>query len=194
MKPSTLARIISIVFSQYIWLPSLTVIFTLKSGLSDWQIVRLLPTLLFIQALAPVGFLELGRQLGKISRWDATKREERPTLLLVASALYLISLLPIYFWSNKLLLDLVILMTGLIFVFGMISTKWKISLHTGINTFGVLIINFLFDWQLPILFLIPPVVFWARFILKKHTIAQLLAGIVVSAVLALLFLRQFNYI
>lgn len=84
------------------------------------------------------------------------------------------------------------------FMLALISTAithfWKISLHAAINTAGTILINFLFDWNLPFLYLLIPVVFWSRYVLKHHTATQLFFGSVVSGAFVLLAFYCFGYI
>jgi hypothetical protein len=59
---------------------------------------------------------------------------------------------------------------------------------------AALSINFLFDWNLPLLYLTIPVIFWARLRLKKHTVSQLIMGIIVTTIVLLGGLGFFGYL
>lgn len=61
-----------------------------------------------------------------------------------------------------------------------ISYFWKISMHSSAVTMFVLMILFIFGNQFwPAIFLIP-LVWWARLVLHRHNIWQLLAGSILS--------------
>ena len=69
-----------------------------------------------------------------------------------------------------------------------INLRWKISVHTMGIAVPTAVLAFVFGaWGLTCGLLLPPVI-WSRVYLKKHTIAQALAGALVSFVLMALIL------
>lgn len=70
-----------------------------------------------------------------------------------------------------------------------ITYFWKISLHTGMATLFVCMIIYLFGlvkaW--PVVFVLP-LVFWARLVLSRHNIWQLLAGCLFALLVILIAL------
>ena len=70
-----------------------------------------------------------------------------------------------------------------IIVAGLVTLKWKISFHAiGYTSFCFTFVE-LFGpiWGITLILL--PLVFWSRLILKRHTMAQLVAGSVLSLVI-----------
>lgn len=72
-----------------------------------------------------------------------------------------------------------------IIIAGVLSYFWKVSMHSSMITFFVLMIVLMFGpaWW-PVVFLIP-LVWWARLVLYRHTIWQLLVGMILSIVVAM---------
>lgn len=57
-------------------------------------------------------------------------------------------------------------------IISVVTSFWKISLHTSMNTVGSILLNLLFGWNLPVIYLVVPIVLWARITLKRHTFIQ----------------------
>jgi membrane-associated phospholipid phosphatase len=66
-------------------------------------------------------------------------------------------------------------------IFVVVTTKWKISLHAGVNAGLITIINIFYGWQYSWLYILLCLVCWARVYQKHHTWAQVIAGSVVGA-------------
>ncbi|MCY0849432.1 hypothetical protein [Sulfuracidifex metallicus] len=111
-------------------------------------------------------------------------REVRPRVLFISSILYFIVSLIIF---NYIISAIALLTTSLVtFVDGLISLKWKISIHataiSGFITYGYLTIGF------PVLFWVPFgfLVVISRYVLRKHTISQLFAGTLIGFIISLI--------
>jgi len=181
----TLAQILSVILGPQVWLPLIFILVIMHTeySLRNWQIV--LPLLFVLQIVVPLAVPYIAYKLGKISDWDIPERKDRPKFLVVSIISWVLSLFIIYYLGNKLLFDLNITMFLLLLVLSVIMLFWKISIHASLNTVGALLINFLYGWQLPILYLSIPLVVWARLILKRHTWGQLSAGVIVSTLIFL---------
>lgn len=190
----TVAKQLSIILGPHLWLPIILIASVFKTGLTSHQIIILLPLLFILQFLIPASYLLLAVKLKKSSSWDLPLRKERYPFLLLTSSIFLVSLLLVYRFGNQLLFHLQIIEVSLLFLLSIITRFWKISLHLSLNTAGSILINFLFGWQLPFLFLSIPIIAWARYYLKRHTVAQLLGGILVSALWTTFLLSYFKYI
>ncbi len=72
-----------------------------------------------------------------------------------------------------------------IVIAGVLSYFWKVSMHSSMITFFVLMLMLMFGpaWW-PAIFLIP-LVWWSRLVLYRHTIWQLLGGMILSILVAL---------
>lgn len=66
-----------------------------------------------------------------------------------------------------------------------ITYYWKISLHAAVVTFFVVMIMIIFGFQYWYAVFLIPIVFWSRLALKRHTLLQLLAGMMLAIVIML---------
>ena len=187
------AKFLSVILGLQVWLPVLLLVLVFKTGLTKEQIIILLPTLSIFQVFIPFGCLYFAFRLGKISDLDLTKREERYVPLIISFITWSVSLALVSLFGNQLLLHLYLIILVLIIIAAVITKFWKISLHMSLNATGSILVNFLFDWQLPFLYLSIPLVFWARLKLKKHTVSQLLAAFVLNAAFVLVALQFLDY-
>lgn len=183
------AKFISIILGPQFWLPLIVFITLLKSGLTSEQLNILLPIYILFLAIAPLAYLYLASHFGKVSSWDLPKKQERYTFLLVVMVSYLIALGFGYFLGNKLLLNLTLIFNLVLVFIAATTFFWKISIHAAINTTGALLLNYLFNWQLPWLYLSIPLVSWARIKLQRHTPLQVLAGTISSTIIVLSGIR-----
>lgn len=73
---------------------------------------------------------------------------------------------------------------GAIIIGGILSYFWKVSMHSSMITFFVLMLILIFGpaWW-PAIFLIP-LIWWSRLVLYRHTIWQLLVGMILSIMVA----------
>ena len=188
------AKYLSIILGPHVWLPVIFILMIFNSGLERQQLLIILPSVLILQVIVPILYLFFAPRIGWINHWDMGIREERKPFLIMMIILSFISFSIIYFFGNSFLLNLNIIFISLLFILLGITKYWKISLHASLNTSAAIIINFLFDWKLPFLYFTIPIIFWARLELKKHTPAQLVAGVIVTAIIILLGLRIFEYL
>lgn len=193
MDKKKLAHLLSVILGPLGWLPVLFLTVIFRSGLDNQQLRILLPSVLLLEVIIPLLYLHFAPRLGFATAWDLPKRRERYPFLSLVFITNLISLYLSYRFGTMLLFNLGILLTIGLLVFFVITFIWQISLHAGLNTFGAILINFLFGWSLPWLYLTIPIIFWARQMLNKHTMKQLLIGALISGLIALGGLSYFGY-
>lgn len=189
-----LAKLVSIILGEYLWLPLLLALALLKTGLSTQQIYILFPGLLLFSIIIPLSYIFIGIKLKKITEWDLPKRQERKRFLIFTFFSYLISVFLIYLFGTQLLFHLSLIIIVNLVILAVITRFWQISIHSSLNTSSTLIINFLFNWQLPWLYLAIPVIYWSRLKLKRHNLLQLFAGSLLSIIVILSLLKIFGYI
>lgn len=142
-------------------------------------LVSVSPFLVFV----PIAFFFLSYKLGWVSDIDMSKRDERPTFLFVFIVMLLISSIILY--AIKVPPPLfTYAFSGLVMtlVTSIITLFWKISFHTAATVSVVTAIVILGGLQFSSLFLLVPLIGWARVCLKKHTIWQVIGGAAVSFV------------
>ena len=143
--------------------------------------------ILFIITGIPLVYLVLGKQWGWVSDFEMTQRSERPRFILVSLCSDLLGLAILYFFHGPPLL-LVMVLTYLFLGITMltISNFWKISLHmAGVSGFSTALV-FVFGAPALVAFFSLPLVAWARWHRRKHTIAQLIAGAFAGSMITVL--------
>lgn len=180
------AKLISIILGPHVWISSLFLILVFKTNLTPQQLKIILPTVLILQVIIPILYLILAPKLNWVEKWDMENIKERKPFLFLLIFLSLISSTVIYLYGNLLLLELNIILLSLILILSAITLFWKISLHVSINTASAIIINYLYDWKLPWIYLNIPLISWARLKLEKHTVNQILAGFSLTTLILLI--------
>ncbi|MCQ2078468.1 MAG: hypothetical protein MJZ38_00185 [archaeon] len=110
---------------------------------------------------------------------DIAKKEDRFMPLLLGDISYVLGAVALWLAdAPRLIFALMVCYVLVTFSFLLISPYWKISLHA-VGTVGVnmAISVAFFPWGL-LLYLMLPMICWARYVLRKHTPAQLVAGAV----------------
>lgn len=75
---------------------------------------------------------------------------------------------------------------------GLINTRWLISIHATSIASAWMMITFVFGWVWSLVLLpLVVIVCWTRYYLKRHTIAQILAGVALGIGIVLIF-HQFG--
>ncbi len=194
MSSKKLAELVSIVLGPFVWPFVLVAAIVYKVPLPFDQLKILLPAIIFLEIIVPISYLLIGPKLGWTSSWDTKNLKERKSFLALVLGATLISLYFVYLFGNKLLFDIGTVMIAYLVVFFLVNHFWRMSLHAGLNTAATILVNFLFNWTLPWLFLSIPVIFWARLELKRHSTPQLIVGIVVSVLIATGGLHFFGYV
>lgn len=185
------AKLISLVFGPVVWIPLMIYAFLAKAQIS-WQ-DRLILAVAYAVFLfiAPLLYVVRSYLKRRISDIDISNRKQRfkYLLLFIFSSLILTGF--VYFYGDSFLLKMQILILIILAVNTLITFFWKISFHMTANIVGSLMVNYLFDWQFPYLFLIIPLIFWSRLYLKKHTAAQLLGALILNGGIAVVYLIMF---
>lgn len=193
-KKKKLAEILSVLLGPQSWLPILLIAFLFKTGLTTQQKLILFPMILILQVIIPLLYLYMAPKLRWAEAWDLPNQEERFPFFVLILVANLISLITIYFLGTKLLFFLVSLLFTLMIITMIITYFWKLSLHISLNTFGAIMVNFLFGWEFPIIYLSIPIIFWARLTLGRHSIFQLIAPIILNIVFIFSAFYLFGYL
>ncbi len=171
-----IARIVSILLSPPIILLPAPFILVFKkthdpmtslkwTGLSD------------VFLLAMITFVIFGTYKGFFSNFDVSIRKERPKLFLVGAIVGILYLSTLTLLSAPRVLTILVLgiLLGVIII-GILSRWFKTSIHTAtISSFSLSMVILFGISYLPV-FLLIPLVAWARVKLKKHTPAEVLVG------------------
>ncbi len=174
-----IARTISRVFDPIVEIPlliALTVWFARMNGLS----IRFMVVILFVDALLPLLFFIHLLRKKEVADLDITKRSERIPIYGFAMAAHLCGVLIALLVGHTHTASILFVFWLLGVIFFIVTLFWKISVHAGVNsalaTFLVLVGSTKYIWAY--LVLIP--VGWSRIYLKKHNLAQYVAGVLLA--------------
>lgn len=175
-----LAIIISRIFDPAWLIPGMLAVavgWSLLNGLR-WRFIVIL---LLIDGLIPFIYFVHLLSTKEISDWDTTKREQRLKLYGFVLVSHAIGVILAFLLGKLVLSKILLLFLILAAVFTLITFRWKISIHTGVSSAATVFLSFLFGRNWLWLYLIVGIIAWARVVMQKHTLAQTVAGAIVSA-------------
>lgn len=150
-------------------------------------------TLLFL-SIGPFGYVLLNVHLGKLSDVDVSKRSERvgPFIFgLLSICLGWFVLVLIHGPSPLISMLMVTAISGLIMM--LITLWWKISLHASTLAGAATMLTMFYGASMLPLFGLLVLVCWSRVVLRRHTVAQVIAGSLLSIGLATLLLKAHGW-
>lgn len=177
MPKTKIARIVSEIFNGFLTmiLTPLVSILTSPLSISNKVIYSLAYT------LAPILPYLLLKRKGLISDYELTNREERPPYFTIISILMGILFFLVTILNQEMLTRISLNIFLVSSVVTMITFYWKISGHMTYSTilFTTLIYIFPTTPLLLLLFLFTPFIGWSRVVLKKHTVTQVILGVLI---------------
>lgn len=146
--------------------------FAVHEGLR-WRFVGLL---LFVDAVMPIIFFLTMLYHKQITSWDIQKRKERIPLYLFALICHLGGIWLAQVLGKTQLVSILLVYYSAGIMFFLITLKWKISIHAGVNAVLVTSLNMFYGWRYWYLYGLLFAVMWARVYQKHHTWDQVVAG------------------
>ncbi|MDV2989254.1 MAG: phosphatidic acid phosphatase [Dehalogenimonas sp.] len=128
---------------------------------------------------------------GRMDALFSNRRHQRHRIYVIGLFFTVMTLLLLN-WMNAPAAIFAVLVITLVTVvtFAAVNLWWKISVHTSTTSAFVVILHVLYGWwALPSLLLLPAMA-WSRVKLAQHTLGQVIAGAVVSAVIVLVIFFQ----
>ncbi len=185
-----IARLISRVTEPLIWVPLMIWLVLRQVNLSAYERRVYYPVLLFFIFVIPFGYFIYLVSIKKVFDPDISERSNRVSLTLKSMVSFALAVFLTFFMARELFI-----ITGAVFLstlsLVLITTRWKISFHSGLNTLAFCTVNYLYNWRLWWLFLLLIPIGWARLALQKHNLAQLIAGMLISAAIFLIVTGSF---
>jgi hypothetical protein len=176
------AVVVSRVFDPVIEIPLLLVgasYYALTNGLR-W---RFLVFLLVVDALFPLLYILWGRATKRISDWDMTKRSERTGIYVFTVIVHFTGVIYALMLGKTMMAGVLFVFWSMAVVFALVTMKWKISVHAGVNAAVVAFFNHWLGWSnYWWLVLVLVLVLWSRVEMKKHTPLQVMVGAAVALV------------
>lgn len=127
--------------------------------------------------VAPAVYIWHAFRKGYIKDIGLSRRQDRSGPFLVASIGMIVTLI-VFFKIGVATEVLLFLMSGLLItLIAMVITMfWKISIHALAITAVITTVNVLNQWHFWYLLAVPLLVMWARVVLRRHTVAQVICG------------------
>lgn len=186
------SKIVTNVFQYYTWVPIFIVASVFKTGLKTEHFKTTIIILHSLDVFAPILVYIFLLNGGVIKDANLIKREDRPLLFGFTTSLVFAATVISYFLGSHLFFQLHLIVFIFMLTLTFITMFFKISGHMFINTFFIFILNYLYDWKLLGLFLIVPIVAFARLNLKAHTSAEVILGTIVGFLEPYLMLKIFK--
>jgi hypothetical protein len=183
-----LALGISYIFSPPAWIFYFLCV-AYQQGIFFNKLNPLESAILLAIIILPLLFLFYQRLTKKITDLDISVRVQRYAILIVLNVCIVLvtAFLKISGHDNFFRLSFIFLVIHAIT--SIITLRYKISFHmTYTVTFSILI-NLLYGYSLPLLFVTIPAIFWARIYLKQHTWKQLILAMIVDFTILGIMLR-----
>jgi len=176
-----LASIVSIVFDPRIEVPLLLTL-AVVTAYSNGAPLRFLALLLFVDAVLPGMFFVHLRNKGEISDMDITKRAERVPLYWFTTLAHLGGVGVAWVFHQDALTRVLLVFWILALIFTVVTTKWKVSVHAGVNvalaTYVVLVWGINWWWLYGLVVLVG----WSRVKLGRHKMMQVVLGAALGVV------------
>lgn len=149
----------------------------LRNNISSANLLLSLCIAVVLGVLFPIGFVLVLRSRGLVSDLHISIRQQRTIPYLAGILAYLVAFALIYSLIGVGILSAVMLCYAVnTLIVLCINFGWKVSAHaTGLGG-PLAALTLVFGWSVWPLYILVPVVNWARVFLKAHTLAQVIVG------------------
>lgn len=177
-----LARWLSGAFQPTIVSVALLLAMALAGPESLWWRLKWFLVCALLCTVIPVGFVLLGIRLGRAQDLDLRARPQRPIPLAFALICVVIAVLLVSALDGPTRLR-VALLAGLApgVALALITTRWKISFHSATLAGATVVAWWRFGASALVGAVICVLVSWARLVLERHSVGQVIAGAAVGA-------------
>lgn len=172
------AKVISRVAEPIIWLPLMIWLVLKNIQLPEenrWLFYLLLLTFVFVIPFCYFMYLVYIKKEFDI---DITQRNKRIGFTVKSMMSFAVALILTRYQSwelFKITLAVFLATASLI----LITLRWKISFHGGLNSLIFSTVNYLYHWRFWWLFLLLIPIGWSRLTMRKHNFSQFAAGVLV---------------
>lgn len=180
-----IARVISRISEPIFWVPFMIWLVMRNMNIPQDKQIFYYPVLLIFVFIIPFAYFLYLVYIRKEFDFDITERTKRIGFTLKSMASFWVAVALTYFMDKQFfVLTMAVFIAVLALV--LVTLKWKISFHGGLNALIFSTVNYLYEWKFWWLFLVLIPIGWARLVLKKHDFSQLTAGIVLCTGIFLL--------
>jgi membrane-associated phospholipid phosphatase len=184
LKTDKVARVISKVLSPLTAVIIITTVLYTQTVRHNLQNLIIWLITLSVTIIFAVLLLLIFIKTGKVSSWDIPERSQRPLIFFIFLAIMLAANYFIHLIGMEETARYLLTVTfGFTVVFSL-TLVWKVSIHAFSMTQAVLFLIIFFPSPLSILTVILPIVTaWSRVKLKRHTLKQVIGGILLAIVI-----------
>ena len=181
--PEWVALGTSVIFSPFI-VPIVTAVFVIqKHAATSKEVILWLTVVTTFVTIVPILAIVLLFRFSKISNMHLPTKEERLVpLCLILVSMVLGTIILHQIGASKPIIWVCIAYIVNCIVFSVITPLWKISFHTSVTTSCVIVLVLLVNFNLVWLFLLIPLIVWARVYREKHTLLQTIVGTLLATV------------
>ncbi|MEN8614137.1 phosphatidic acid phosphatase [Dehalogenimonas sp. THU2] len=132
---------------------------------------------------------------GRMDALFSNRRHQRHRIYVIGLFFAVLTMLVLN-WLNAPVEIVATLVTGIVTVvtFAAVNLWWKISVHTStVSALAVILLVLYGWWAVPSLVLVP-MMGWSRIVLAQHTLGQVVAGALVSAIIVIAVFFQYGVI
>jgi membrane-associated phospholipid phosphatase len=132
---------------------------------------------------------------GRMDALFSNRRHQRHRIYVIGLFFNVMAMLTLS-WLQAPAALVAALVSGLVAVvsFAVINLWWKISVHASVASALVVILHLLYGWWAAPSLVLVPLMGWARVTLSQHTVGQVAAGSVLSAVIVVAVFYQYGVI
>jgi membrane-associated phospholipid phosphatase len=176
-----LARVVTEALTPAVLVAAICVAVAWHSGSAGWGIV----SAVFASGL-PVVYILRGIRTGRFTDHHLTVREHRPAAIIVAAVSVVVGLAVMVLLDAPR--DLVALVVAMLAGLGLtfVATNWwgKVSFHTAVAAGSAITLVLVFGPWFHLAWPLVGIIAWSRVVLKEHTPAQTIVGVVLGALAA----------
>jgi len=172
------ASLISRIFDPLVGFTFLFFLMAFRSGVAGWDLVLKMIILLFTIILPPALLLLWAVHTKRVSNWDISNRKQRVWALLVFVFFLSFDYFVLQLIGTPLMSQIFIVLVLLFSGFLAITLCWKISGHMTSATFIICLLGYWYGASVFPIILILPILAWSRIVLKRHTVGEVIGGVI----------------
>ena len=183
-----IALCVSVFFSPFI-IPIVTAVFVVhKHASAPHQVYLWVAVIAVFVTVLPILSVLLLFRFSKVSNVHLHDKDERLLPLCITCVSMALGAIVLYnIGASWKIVWVCLAFVANSIVFSIITAFWKISFHTSVATGCILVLVLLVNFKLIWLFLVVPIIAWARLYRKRHTLLQTIAGTVVATIVTMLY-------
>lgn len=170
--------IISRLFDPFIGFMVLFFFAALKSGVTGWNVLSLMAILFVTMILPPGLLLWWAVRTKRVTNWDISNRKERVRAFVVLFFLLCIDFGIMQIVGTPLMNQVFLFFLVLCAGFFLITLRYKLSGHMSTVSVVALFLAYWYGGICFLLFALIPLMAWARLVLKRHTLGEVILGTV----------------